>query len=243
MDRFTDRLLFVSGYEERVFRSKIGAPKATSRVIYNGLRDHEFTPVPPAHGAADFLYIGMMRDLKGPDLFIDALAAASTEVRRELTAVMVGDGDDLPAYKAQVERLGLSHRIAFHPPMPARRAFAMARAIVVPSRAEAMPYVVLEALAAGMPMIATSVGGIPEIFDRYPHALATPDVASLSSRMRELASDPARWKTLMPPAGDLRERFGADQMAARIEAEYFAVLGGDEAARAGRAAGVLTRSN
>ena len=50
------------------------------------------------------------------------------------------------------------------PPMPARQAFALGRVIVVPSRAEAMPYIVLEALAAGKPMIATAVGGIPEIF-------------------------------------------------------------------------------
>ena len=63
--------------------------------------------------AADFLYIGMMRDLKGPDLFIDALArrrdAASDAT---VTAVMVGDGDDLPRYHAQVARLGLGDRVA-----------------------------------------------------------------------------------------------------------------------------------
>ena len=52
----------------------------------------------------------------------------------------------------------------FHGPMPAREAFALGRVLVVPSRAESLPYVVLEAAAAGVPLIATRVGGIPEIF-------------------------------------------------------------------------------
>ncbi len=106
----------------------------------------------------------MMRDLKGPDLFIDALAKASEQTRRALTAVMVGDGEDLPRYIDQAARLGLKERITFRAAMPARQAFALARTVVVPSRAEALPYIVLEALAAAKPMIASAVGGIPEIF-------------------------------------------------------------------------------
>ena len=91
----------------------------------------------------------MMRDLKGPDIFIDALALAGTRLGRPLKAVMVGDGDDLPRYHAQVRRLGLDGHVRFLPPMPARQAFALAELVVVPSRAEAMPYIVLETLAAG----------------------------------------------------------------------------------------------
>lgn len=225
MDRFTDHLFFVSGYEERVFRKKIGAPRAPSSLVYNGLREAEFAAVPPNSDAADFLYIGMMRDLKGPDIFIDALARTEAATGRRLSAVMVGDGDDLPAYREQVARLGLADRVAFHPPMPARQAFALARAIVVPSRAEAMPYIVLEALAAGMPMIATAVGGIPEIFRQGSPALIHPDVTELSAKMTLLLADPSAWRALMPSAEDLRARFGADVMARDIEREYFRALG------------------
>ncbi len=138
---------------------------------------------------------------------------------------MVGDGDDLPAYREQVARLGLADRVSFYPPMPARQAFALARAIVVPSRAEAMPYIVLEALAAGMPMIATAVGGIPEIFPQGSPALIRPDVTELSAKMTQLLADPSAWRALMPSAIDLRARFGADVMARDIEREYFRALG------------------
>ena len=225
MDRFTDHLFFVSGYEERVFRQKIGAPRAPSSQVYNGLRKAEFEHVAPNPDAADFLYIGMMRDLKGPDIFIDALARTEASTGRQLSAAMVGDGDDLPAYREQVARLGLADRVSFYPPMPARQAFALARAIVVPSRAEAMPYIVLEALAAGMPMIATAVGGIPEIFPQGSPALIRPDVTELSAKMTQLLADPSAWRALMPSAIDLRARFGADVMARDIEREYFRALG------------------
>ena len=77
------------------------------------------------------------------------------------------------------------------PPMPARQAFALARIIVVPSRAEAMPYIVLEALAAGMPMIATAVGGIPEIFGAGSPALVRPDAGEIADTMSEALADPA----------------------------------------------------
>ena len=66
----------------------------------------------------------------------------------------------------------------------------MARCIVVPSRAEAMPYIVLEALAAGMPMIASAVGGIPEIFGAGSYALISPDAGELAGKMCEFMADP-----------------------------------------------------
>lgn len=224
MARFTDCLLFVSDYERNTYRRKVGEPPIPNMLVYNGLRATEFEPVTAAANAADFLYIGMMRDLKGPDIFIDALAMAGDELGRPLSAVMVGDGDDLPRYHAQVERLGLKSHVRFRPPMPARQAFALAELIVVPSRAEAMPYIVLEALAAGMPMIATAVGGIPEIFGEGSPALIRPDASQLAAKMGAALSDFDGYRKLMPQADELKARFGADVMAADIEKAYFAAL-------------------
>ena len=226
MERFaTDQLLFVSEHEMRTFVAKVGEPKVPYRLVYNGLRAEEFELVLPNDDAADFLYIGMMRDLKGPDIFIDALAKAADTLAHPLTGVMVGDGDDLPKYKAQVAELGLAERVTFHPAMPARRAFALAKTIVVPSRAEAMPYIVLEALAAGMPMIATSVGGIPEILGQSSSALIKPGSAdALAARMVEAILNPGVLRDVMPSPEVLRGRFGADVMAREIEQAYFDAL-------------------
>jgi glycosyltransferase involved in cell wall biosynthesis len=166
----------------------------------------------------------MMRDLKGPDIFIDALARVQTRLGRRPTAIMVGAGHDLDKYIRQTERLGLSDSVRFLEPMPARKAFPLARHVVVPSRAEAMPYIVLEALAAGMPMIATAVGGIPEIFGAGSRALVRPEAEELAECMASAVRDPARFSASMPSGTELRARFGGDVMARDIERAYFAVL-------------------
>lgn len=224
MARFTDYLLFVSDYERQTYRRKVGEPPTPNNLVHNGLRAAEFEPVRTEPNAADVLYIGMMRDLKGPDIFIDALVLAGTRLGRPLKAVMVGDGDDLPRYHAQVKRLGLEDQMRFLPPMPARKAFALAELVVVPSRAEAMPYIVLETLAAGKSMIATAVGGIPEILGAGSPALIRPDPRELGDKMNAALADLKAYRSLMPDTADLKTRFGADVMAAAIETAYFAAL-------------------
>src|SRR5690606_26059503 len=99
MGSFTDAVIFVSAQEMQTYRQKVGEPRSAYRLIRNGLRDDDFEPVGTDPDAADFLYVGMMRDLKGPDLFIDALAEAAARTGRWLSAVMVGDGADVARYR------------------------------------------------------------------------------------------------------------------------------------------------
>ena len=226
MAYFTDYLLFVSDYERQAYRRKVGEPRVPNTLVYNGLRAAEFEPVVSKADAADLLYIGMMRDLKGPDIFIDAVAQAEIRLGRTINAVMVGDGEDLPRYRSQVLRLGLDDRIQFLEPMPARAAFALAQLVVVPSREEAMPYIVLETLAAEKPMIATAVGGIPEIFGIGSPALTQPDAGVVGEKMSEALADLDAYRETMPQQADLTAKFGADVMAAQIEKAYFAALAG-----------------
>ena len=220
VERLSDHILFVSRYELETYRRKIGGPRVPFSIIYNGLKPAEFEPVTISAEATDFLYIGMMRDLKGPDLFIEALAIAEKGLGRPLTATMVGSGHDLDRYKAMVAERGLAERVAFLDPMPARQAFALARTVVVPSRAEALPYIVLEALAAGKPMIVSAVGGIPEIFEGATSALVTPQAEAIADKMTLAARDPDAWAATMPSADRLRARFSTATMAREIDAVY-----------------------
>ena len=213
-ERWTDNLIFVSDYERRTYVEKIGEPSTNWELIYNGLRPAEFEPIATEADAPDFLYIGMMRDLKGPDIFIDALRGAEKIIGRPLRAVMVGDGDDKPRYIKKIEAMGLSGRITMHDAMSARKAFALAHNVVVPSRAESMPYIVLEAVAAGKPMLATNVGGIPEILGADSPALVTPDDAvAMAQAMARTVSEPGWLAGAMPEAKLFQSKFSAAHMA------------------------------
>jgi glycosyltransferase involved in cell wall biosynthesis len=88
---------------------------------------------------------------------------------------------------AQVERLELTQAVRFVGHVKARDGFAKGRLLVVPSRGDSMPYVVIEAGAAGMPMIGAEVGGIPEIFGPHRDALFAPNNADALANAIEAA--------------------------------------------------------
>jgi glycosyltransferase involved in cell wall biosynthesis len=191
LERLSDGLVFVSGYEQNVYATNVGAPRVPTVQVRNGLRPAEFDPVMPEPDAADFLFIGMMRDLKGPDVLIDALKDLEERHGRKARALFVGDGPDLEGYVARAAQRGLNGNVRFAPPMPAREAFARARTVVVPSRAESSPYIVLETVAAGMPILVTAVGGIPEMLAPEAERLLRPgDVAGLADALAETLADP-----------------------------------------------------
>lgn len=75
--------------------------------------------------------------------------------------------------------------------MPARKAFALGRIVVVPSRKESLPYIILEIAAAGKPLIATNVGGIPEIFGPQSDLLIPAgDSAALANTLMQYVNHP-----------------------------------------------------
>ena len=222
MERMTDGLVFVSHYEEAQYRSKIQAPETSWKVIHNGLRADEFEPVTPARDAADFLFIGELRHLKGPDVFLNALAMIREQTGTCPSAHVVGPGAQTDEYKELARTLGLAQAVHFHPPMRAREAFAMARCVVIPSRAESMPYIVLETCAAAMPLITTRVGGIPEIFAGRDDELVEPcDVYALAAAMREKMQHPeeARAKAVLHQ-NILGSSFSLERMVTAISAFY-----------------------
>lgn len=220
LERITDGLFFVCEYEREAYIRKVGPIRTTSRIAYNGLRPDEFIPVNPAENSRDLLFIGTLRQLKGPDIFIEALALAQKSAKRKLTAVIVGDGEWESACKDLVARRGLTAQIDFRPAMPARSAFALAHTLVVPSRAKSFPYIVLEALAAQMPVIATRVGGIPEIMGAANPALCSPTPHGLAEKLIAFNADRAALLAAMPNHSELQSQFSLKAMDEAIVAAY-----------------------
>jgi glycosyltransferase involved in cell wall biosynthesis len=188
--RLSDGIIFESAYAQRTFDEKVGTDLAPARVIANGLRPDDFRAHAPCAGAADFLFVGELRRLKGVDVLLRALARVNA--RRPATALIVGAGPDADELLALAQELGLQDKVSFPGAMPVNMAFAQGRCLLVPSRAESLPYIVLEAGAAGLPVIATDVGGIPEIMAGSDTELvAAGDDAALAARMLDFLGNEA----------------------------------------------------
>lgn len=226
-ERMTDAIIHVSAYEARIYREKVGTPRCRAVVIHNGLRPDEFVPVTPADGARDLLFLGEMRELKGVDVLLEAIARLRAD-GLQATATLVGGGAERERFEALASSLGIAGQVQFRSPMPAREAFTLGRTMVVPSRAESLPYVVLEAVGAGLPVVATRVGGIPEIFGPRSDALVPPaDSEALAAALRRLLDDPpAAGREAVAQMDYVRPRFDLARMADETMRLYRAILAG-----------------
>ena len=177
-----------------------------------------------ADDAADFVFIGELRNLKGVEPCLSSCRPPGHVSRPgHHRRGRPGRG----SFKRLAQRLGLNERVSFAGPQPARRAFARARCVVVPSRAESFPYIVLEAAAAQMPLIVTDVGGIPEIVAGVNMPLIPPgDVAALAGQMRAFLAGP---KPFLDRAAKLQEiiakRFTVANMTQQVVDFYISEVG------------------
>jgi len=202
----TDLFLFESAFARDTYQRIVGTPKGVVHCVFNGVTPEEFESVAIADDATDLCYVGEFRHIKGADLLIDAVARLH-ESGKKVTLTLGGDGEETSALKAQVERLGLKGAIRFIGHVKARYGFSKGRLLVVPSRGDSMPYVVIEAGAAGIPMIAARVGGIPEIFGPDSPALFAASNAEAMAEAVATALDDA--EATAQRASSLRERISA----------------------------------
>jgi glycosyltransferase involved in cell wall biosynthesis len=182
----------------------------------------EFAPIVPADEATDLIFIGELRRLKGVSELLDAVAQLNQ--KRRVTLTITGDGPDRAEFEAKARLLGLTEVVRFTGALPARQAFGLGRLFVMPSHAESFPYVLLEAVAAGLPVIATKVGGIPEVLPASD--LVTPrDPQELADKIEERLDhlDYARIEAARL-RDQLSDRFAAGKMCADVTDFYRTLL-------------------
>ena len=218
----TAAIIFESQYARATYAALIGEPTCPVEVIHNGLTPDEFVPVPPDADAADFVFVGELRDLKGIHVLVDALAGVTRPDGAPARLLLAGDGPDRAALVEQIARLGLTEQITLPGAQPARAMFARGRIALVPSLAESLPYVVLEAAAARLPVIATEVGGIPEIFGPTAGSLVPAgDVLALRGAMQAALDDPqAVQKAMLERLAHIERYFSLERMAGSISRLY-----------------------
>ncbi|MGQ0456782.1 MAG: glycosyltransferase family 4 protein [Hyphomicrobium sp.] len=191
LEPLSDGLIFESQFAANAYAARVGRAHVPIRVIHNGLAPADFDLAAADASATDLLFIGELRDIKGVDVLIDAIADVNRD--RSVTATIVGAGPDGATLQKKVNDAGLAVHIRFLGALPARTAFRHGRIVVVPSLKESFPYVVLEAAAAGLPLIATNVGGIPEILaGSDTPMIEAGSRAALSVAIRQALADPER---------------------------------------------------
>ncbi len=170
--------------------------------------------------------VGRLSEQKGQLLLLDAVAALAAR-GRTMELVLAGDGELRPDIEARIDQHGLTGRVRITGWISGdavRTEIEAARALVLASFAEGLPVVVMEALARGRPVIATSIAGMPELVQHGVNGWLLPagDVTALADAMAEcLDTPPARLAEMgRQGAGRVRERHDAAREAARLAALF-----------------------
>lgn len=183
------------------------APDQPVIIIPNGVDAARFAQPEPVQGgrgngqhepvnSLGLLFVGRVVWQKGLDVLLAALASLPPDLRSVITLTIVGDGPARPDLERQAERLGLSGRIVFRgwlgrDELPAT--YRSADIFVFPSRDEGMPNVVLEAMAAGLAVLASRIAGNRDLVVEEETGLMVErdDVAALAAALVRLAGDAA----------------------------------------------------
>jgi sugar transferase (PEP-CTERM/EpsH1 system associated) len=231
--RLSDRILVPSEASKRIVMEMERIPARHISVLYNGVDISHFTP---ASGMGcevrqelglkcDELVVGTVGRLSPEKGGVDVLVRAVERLRQthpRARLLVVGDGALRPDLERVASELGSNAIFAGTRTDVARLLSAM-DVFVLPSLKEAMPIALLEAMAMRLPVIATTVGGVPEIVDDGKTGLlvAPGDEADLHCALHRLADDPALMSTLAR-AGQVhvQANFTLDSMVAQVERLY-----------------------
>lgn len=199
--READAITACSGQTLREAEEFLGEPFGErGRVVYNGIRLDEFTGAAPyEHPRAYILAIGRHVPQKGFDVLLEAYAQLVHARETDVDLVLAGDGSERANLEELAERLRLKDRVHFVGRVDRRQAarlFLGCEFFVLPSRHEPMGIVNLEAMAAGKAVLASRVGGVPELVQDGKTGILVPggNSGELAEGLRRLLSSPALYR-------------------------------------------------
>jgi glycosyltransferase involved in cell wall biosynthesis len=222
LSRRAAAMITVSDWERARAVERLGHVADRIVTIHNGVDPEAAVgaPVPGilewAEGRPVVAYLGRLDEEKGPLRFVEAFARAARDPSFTACGLVVGDGALRDAVGAEIARHGLGARLRQEPYGGAVAPWLACMSLfVLPSRWESLPISVLEAMSAGVPVLATAVGGTAEaVVDGVTGRLVPAgDGEALAAAMCELATDPAALRR-MGRAG--RERVEAEFTTTRV---------------------------
>jgi glycosyltransferase involved in cell wall biosynthesis len=191
-----------------------------------GLREETRRELGVGEDEVLLVFVGRFAPIKRLDLLLDAFAQAGGGAPRPRLAI-VGDGEERSSLEGRATELGVADRVSF---LGYRRElrpfFAAADLAVLSSDNEGTPVSLIEAAAAGLPAVATDVGGVSEVVTADTGTLVPPgDAEALARAMATMAADPERRRSAGSAArARALSRYGAQRLIADVDALYRELL-------------------
>ncbi|WP_419730469.1 glycosyltransferase [Lichenicola sp.] len=213
----------------------MGFPAERTHIHYIGVDCQAIRPRSPDEERPTILHVGRLVEMKGTQYLLRAFATLAAR-HPELRLVIIGDGELAPSLRTLAGSLGLGERAVFLGARPHAEVLArmrQARMLVLPSvltatgRVEGLGMVMLEAAAAGVPVVATRVGGIPEGVRDGETGFLVPerDVEALARRIEDLLNSPGlRQRMAVQARAFVEQRFDGRRQGELLERHYDALL-------------------
>lgn len=224
----TDALICVSEDEKRHAIDSLGIPEHLLDVIVNGVKS------PPGGNRTEmrkrlgvrpasfiFGFVGRLSPQKAPERLIEAFRRIA-RARPEAELVMIGAGPDEDKVRRQIAATGIEDRIHLTSAVTGADAMQAFDVLVMPSRYEAMSYVMLEAAAAGLPMILADVGGASTVLSNGENGflIANSDNPSDLANAMVKSIEPHVLLPMRTAAADRKHHYSLDKMVDETEALY-----------------------
>jgi glycosyltransferase involved in cell wall biosynthesis len=234
LSRGVDRYLTVSRDIAVELVERLDWPADKIEVVYNGVDTDRFEMTAPpglrdelggGGGRPIVLTPARLNEQKGHPVLLEAVAEVPDAV-----FVLAGDGPERQALETLAEQLGVTDRVRFlghRTDIP--QLLAAADVFALPSLYEGSSLAVLEAMAAGIPIVSSAIGGTDELIEQGRSGLLVPagDAKALAAALRRVLADRALWETFAARARERVERdLTRERMVHRVMAVYEEILGG-----------------
>ena len=224
--RLTNRIVAVSP-EECDFAIALGIPPRKLSVVPNGI---ELEALPTRESACRELgldprdvtvgFVGRLNSQKYPELLVESFGRVADRFPRS-RLVIVGDGPLAPRLESLVAEQGLTGRVILAGARDGRRLMLAFDLLAMPSRYEGFPYVALEALAAGLPLLVTTTASPQLTVEDGVNGYVVPmDAAAFAERLGRLLADEGLRRRMGSSSAAKAKRFSVDQMVDGIWAIY-----------------------
>jgi len=243
--RFKDKIICVSEKDRQIWLEHKAAPAEKLVTIHNGInlytnfltREEARQKLFDGHEPTTKNYflvgsIGYFYPEKNFSALVDAanfiLKIPTQKQKTETLFFVIGDGQQKPLLESLIKKLNISNRFFLPGALPQANKYLKAFDVfALPSTKEGLPYTILEAMAAGVPIIASNVGGIPEMIqDKINGFLVHPnDTETLAEKILQILENPELAKEFVRASQNKIKEFSLEKMAQKTQDIYLDILG------------------